>query len=57
MLLDKMRGGLLGLAVGDALGVPAEFCERNTLKKHPIADMIGWGTHSQPPAPGRTTPA
>ena len=49
MLLDKMRGGLLGLAVGDALGVPAEFCERNTLKKHPIADMIGWGTHSQPP--------
>ena len=26
MLLDKMRGGLLGLAAGDALGVPVEFC-------------------------------
>ena len=49
MLLDKMRGGLLGLAAGDALGVPVEFCERSRLKKDPVTDMRGWGTHSQPP--------
>ena len=49
MLLDKMRGGLLGLAAGDALGVPAEFCDRKQLKKNPVTDMTGWGTHSQPP--------
>ena len=49
MLLDKMRGGLLGLATGDALGVPVEFCEKSRLKKDPVTDMRGWGTHSQPP--------
>ncbi len=48
-LVDKLKGGLLGQAVGDALGVPVEFQSRNELKANPVTDMIGWGTHSQPP--------
>lgn len=48
MLLDKMRGGLYGLAVGDALGVPVEFMPREELDKQPVTEMQGYGTHNQP---------
>jgi ADP-ribosylglycohydrolase len=41
--------GLLGLCVGDALGVPVEFKSRDELKRDPVTDMIGNGTHHQPP--------
>ena len=40
---------LLGLAVGDALGVPVEFKSRESLKKNPVSDMTGYGTYNQPP--------
>src|SRR5262245_43993469 len=40
---------LLGLATGDALGVPYEFKSRSELKANPAHDMIGYGTHNQPP--------
>jgi ADP-ribosylglycohydrolase len=40
---------LFGLAVGDALGVPAEFKSRKTIRKDPIKGMTGFGTHDQPP--------
>jgi ADP-ribosyl-[dinitrogen reductase] hydrolase len=46
---DKIRDVLLGLAVGDALGVPVEFKSRSYLQQHPVADMTGYGTHNQPP--------
>ena len=39
---------LLGLAVGDALGVPVEFRSRNAIKNDPVTDMRGNGTHNQP---------
>jgi ADP-ribosylglycohydrolase len=39
---------LLGIAVGDALGVPVEFKSREMLKKEPVSDMIGFGTYNQP---------
>ena len=45
---QKILGGILGLAVGDALGVPVEFKSRTTLKKTPINRMLGNGTHNQP---------
>jgi ADP-ribosylglycohydrolase len=41
---NKIKGALLGLIVGDALGVPVEFETRETLAKNPINDMIGFGT-------------
>lgn len=40
---------LFGVAVGDALGVPVEFKDRGYLKQFPVTDMIGYGTHNQPP--------
>ena len=43
------RNALLGLIVGDALGVPVEFKDREWLKAHPVKDMIGYGTYNQPP--------
>ena len=41
---DLMRSCIYGLAVGDALGVPYEFCERGTFE---CTDMVGDGTHGQ----------
>ncbi len=46
---DKVLGGLVGLCVGDALGVPVEFKSRSYLKRNPVRDMIGYGAHNQPP--------
>jgi ADP-ribosylglycohydrolase len=45
----QVRGALLGLVVGDALGVPVEFMSRRHLHEHPVTDMRGYGTHHQPP--------
>lgn len=39
---------LLGLAVGDALGVPVEFRSREELREEPVVTMIGYGSHDQP---------
>lgn len=44
-----VKDGLLGLAVGDALGVPVEFLDRQTLALRPVTDMKGYGSHNQPP--------
>ena len=49
MDLEKITGGLVGLAAGDALGVPVEFVSRDVLRQHPVEAMHGYGTHSQPP--------
>lgn len=45
--LDKYRGCLLGLAVGDALGTTLEF--RSPGSFEPIADMVGGGPFSLEP--------
>ena len=37
----------LGLALGDALGVPVEFKSREALKKDPVKSMLGYGTYNQ----------
>ncbi|WP_308513876.1 ADP-ribosylglycohydrolase family protein [uncultured Turicimonas sp.] len=42
---DKPQALLLGLAVGDALGVPVEFKERGSFQ---VKGMLGYGTHNQP---------
>ena len=42
-----VTNGLIGLAVGDALGVPVEFMDRHTYA--PVTKMQGYGTHNQPP--------
>jgi ADP-ribosyl-[dinitrogen reductase] hydrolase len=46
---DRIEGCFIGLAVGDALGVPVEFSDRESLKQNPVTDMRGFGTWNQPP--------
>ncbi len=47
--MRKIYDGIMGLVVGDALGVPVEFKTREYLDKNPVTDMIGYGTYNQPP--------
>ncbi|KUG08797.1 ADP-ribosylglycohydrolase family protein [Solirubrum puertoriconensis] len=44
----QIRAALLGLAVGDALGVPVEFESRAHRRVDPVVTMRGFGTHHQP---------
>lgn len=46
---DQVLGGLFGVIVGDALGVPVEFVSRNRLRDNPVTDMTGYGTYNLPP--------
>ena len=46
--LAKIKSVLFGVAVGDALGVPVEFNDRQTISKNPVTDMIGYGTYNLP---------
>lgn len=49
MNLDKrIEGCFIGLAVGDALGVPVEFQDRESLRRNPVVDMRAYGTWNQP---------
>jgi ADP-ribosyl-[dinitrogen reductase] hydrolase len=48
MRSNHILDGVMGLCVGDALGVPVEFRSREELIKNPVNDMIGYGTHYQP---------
>ena len=42
-----VKGMLLGLATGDALGVPVEFESRRSLKHEPVVNMRGGGSWNQ----------
>ena len=46
--LEKIKAVMLGHAVGDALGVPVEFCSRAELDQNPVTDMRGFGTYPVP---------
>ena len=48
MSYKLIHSALLGVAVGDALGVPVEFRNREYLKANPVTDMMAYGTHNQP---------
>ena len=54
--VEIIRGAILGHAVGDALGVPAEFIPREKLQKNPVIDMLGYGSHNVPKVLGLMTP-
>jgi ADP-ribosylglycohydrolase len=43
-----MKSILLGMAIGDAVGVPYEFKPRDVMEEYPCTDMIGNGVHNQP---------
>lgn len=42
------KNGIIGLAVGDAMGVPLEFRIREKLMANPTTEMIGYGSHNVP---------
>lgn len=46
--MGKVYDGIIGVAVGDALGVPVEFISREELAKSPVIGMKGYGVHNQP---------
>ena len=45
---QQVEGAILGLAIGDALGVPYEFLSKEAMEKRPATTMIGYGSHNQP---------
>lgn len=48
MKANTIENTFLGLAIGDALGVPVEFKDRAYLKQYPVTDMMEFGSHHQP---------
>ncbi len=46
---SKIKAGLVGLCVGDALGLPAKSQYREYIENNPIITMQGGGTHDQKP--------
>ncbi|MFS8081810.1 MAG: ADP-ribosylglycohydrolase family protein [Ginsengibacter sp.] len=45
---NNFKDILLGVSIGDALGVPVEFNSRETISHSPVTDMLGYGTHNKP---------
>ena len=45
---NKITDALIGIAVGDALGVSFEFNTRDQMKNNPAKDMIGYGRYNVP---------
>lgn len=45
---ERMLGGLWGAVIGDALGVPVEFQDRESVRKNPVTGMRGYGSHNVP---------
>ena len=45
---NKIKAVMIGHAVGDALGVPVEFCSREELSLNPVKDMLEDGTYPVP---------
>ncbi len=48
-MTEKIKSMFLGLAIGDALGVPFEFKSRIMMLQKPCTTMIGFGTYNKPP--------
>ena len=46
--MKKVYDGIIGLAIGDALGVPVEFKSRQEIAENPVVSMREYGTHNQP---------
>ena len=47
-MIDKIKAVMIGHAVGDALGVPVEFCSREEIAEDPVTDMRGFGSYPVP---------
>lgn len=45
---NDIKSGLYGFVIGDAMGVPIEFTNRNNNKHKMLKEMIGYGSHHVP---------
>ena len=45
---ELIKAVVIGHAVADALGVPVEFCTRESLQADPVTDMRGYGSYQVP---------
>jgi len=46
--MTKIKTGILGVIVGDALGLPVQFKDRSWFIKNPVTDMSGPGVFNKP---------
>lgn len=46
---ERIMGALIGVVVGDAVGMPVQFEPRSMRKKRPVTDMEGWGCFNMAP--------
>ena len=46
--MSKVLDGVIGFAIGDAMGVPIEFSNREKCLVNPLTEMIGFGSHQVP---------
>ncbi|HSP46779.1 MAG TPA: ADP-ribosylglycohydrolase family protein [Clostridiaceae bacterium] len=46
---EKIMGALIGVVVGDAVGMPVQFEPRENRKRRPVTDMEGWGCFHMAP--------
>lgn len=47
-MIEKIKAVMLGHAVGDALGVPVEFCSREELIENQVTSRQGYGSYQVP---------
>lgn len=40
--------GIMGVVVGDALGLPVQFLDREEIDANPVTEMMGYGTFNLP---------
>ncbi|MDB9311702.1 ADP-ribosylglycohydrolase family protein [Spirulina sp. CS-785/01] len=48
-LKSKILSGILGIAIGDALGIPVKYTCRSDFQQSPLSTMTGNGLYDQPP--------
>jgi ADP-ribosyl-[dinitrogen reductase] hydrolase len=46
--MDKIKHGILGVLIGDAIGLPVQFNDRAWFTKHPVTTMTGNGVFNKP---------
>ena len=46
--MSKVLDGVIEFAIGDAMGVPIEFSNREKCLVNPLTEMIGFGSHQVP---------
>ena len=49
MKRDAIMGGVMGVIIGDALGLPVQFMTKTEIRKNPITDMTGGGAFGLEP--------